>query len=291
MNVFVDEKLAESKISERFNQLDCTIDFKNLKYVGTRTERPPTNFSKFRKVLLDQLENKQTELKGNQSLNDKFSGEVDKPKYINTEIHKYINTEIHKYIESCTRSMNHDVEVEPHENSCHCKYQHQYGNKVFLCKVGEVLECKSCGVIYRSREKWYGNKEVEEVVRTDIRHVWQDGYHSLDASHNAARKVIDGFHYIADSISNVGAKPTQMISDWMTDRIAPDYWIPNSEISQCEICNIPLENEQKHHCRACGKGFCDSCSSKKRPVPERGWGDQLVRIYICMQWKALLPVR
>lgn len=28
---------------------------------------------------------------------------------------------------------------------------------------------------------------------------------------------------------------------------------------------------QKHHCRACGEGFCESCSSKKQPVPSRGW--------------------
>lgn len=37
-------------------------------------------------------------------------------------------------------------------------------------------------------------------------------------------------------------------------------------------------NEQKHHCRACGHGFCDECSSKKKPVPERGWGQDPVRV-------------
>lgn len=46
----------------------------------------------------------------------------------------------------------------------------------------------------------------------------------------------------------------------------------------CTNCEKLFEgNEQKHHCRACGKGFCDSCSSHKDPVPERGWGDTLVR--------------
>lgn len=53
----------------------------------------------------------------------------------------------------------------------------------------------------------------------------------LQGTHNAARKVIDGFHYIADSITSVGSKPTKMISDWMNDRIAPEYWVPNSQIS------------------------------------------------------------
>ena len=37
-------------------------------------------------------------------------------------------------------------------------------------------------------------------------------------------------------------------------------------------------NEQKHHCRACGQGFCDKCSTHKRRVPERGWKDELVRV-------------
>ena len=33
-----------------------------------------------------------------------------------------------------------------------------------------------------------------------------------------------------------------------------------------------------HHCRACGEGFCSVCSSYQRPVPERGWGFQPVRV-------------
>ena len=38
------------------------------------------------------------------------------------------------------------------------------------------------------------------------------------------------------------------------------------------------ENATKHHCRACGEGFCDSCSNYKMPVPERGWGADPVRV-------------
>lgn len=38
-----------------------------------------------------------------------------------------------------------------------------------------VLECSYCGVIYRSRQHWYGNVDPEKtVVRTEIRHVWAD---------------------------------------------------------------------------------------------------------------------
>ena len=36
-----------------------------------------------------------------------------------------------------------------------------------------VLECPKCGVIYRSRQFWYGNRDpVENSVRVEIKHVW-----------------------------------------------------------------------------------------------------------------------
>lgn len=38
----------------------------------------------------------------------------------------------------------------------------------------EVLECPKCGVIYRSRERWYGNKNMEDIVSVEVRHVWPD---------------------------------------------------------------------------------------------------------------------
>lgn len=36
-----------------------------------------------------------------------------------------------------------------------------------------VIECPNCGVIYRSRQYWYGNQDpVDTVVRTEIKHIW-----------------------------------------------------------------------------------------------------------------------
>lgn len=40
--------------------------------------------------------------------------------------------------EGCTRSMNHDTDSKAHETDKRCKYQHQFENKVFLCKVGDL---------------------------------------------------------------------------------------------------------------------------------------------------------
>ncbi len=39
---------------------------------------------------------------------------------------------------------------------------------------GSVLECNICGVIYRSRQHWFGNETPEsmEVIQTEICHIW-----------------------------------------------------------------------------------------------------------------------
>ncbi|MEQ2183778.1 Zinc finger FYVE domain-containing protein 1 [Goodea atripinnis] len=56
----------------------------------------------------------------------------------------------------------------------------------------------------------------------------------------------------------------------------------------CRKCNTVFQdNDTKHHCRACGEGFCDSCSSKAAPVPERGWGLAPVRVCdVCFEQRA-----
>lgn len=48
---------------------------------------------------------------------------------------------------------------------------------------------------------------------------------------------------------------------------------------RCYKCRRQFDDEPDiHHCRSCGEGFCDSCSANKMRVPERGWGDMLVRV-------------
>jgi len=49
-------------------------------------------------------------------------------------------------------------------------------------------------------------------------------------THNAARKLIDGLNYVAESISTVSSKPSKAVADWMADQIAPPYWVPNAKI-------------------------------------------------------------
>lgn len=56
----------------------------------------------------------------------------------------------------------------------------------------------------------------------------------------------------------------------------------------CHKCHAVFQdNDTKHHCRACGEGFCDGCSSRAAPVPERGWGLAPVRVCdVCFEQRA-----
>ena len=37
-----------------------------------------------------------------------------------------------------------------------------------------MLECGTCGVIYRSRQHWYGNPGPESIVMEEVRHIWPE---------------------------------------------------------------------------------------------------------------------
>lgn len=58
----------------------------------------------------------------------------------------------------------------------------------------------------------------------------------------------------------------------------PVYWVPDDKITVCYNCKSEFgSQDSKHHCRACGRGFCDKCSTHQLPVPSRGW-DYPVRV-------------
>lgn len=207
-----------------------------------------------------------------------------------------------------------------HEAKHRCRYSIQYDNRIYTCKAcyeggkevivvpktsassdspwmglakyawsGYVIECPNCGVIYRSRQYWYGNQDpVDTVVRTEIEHVWPGSDGFLKDNSNAAQRLLDGVNLVAQSVSELSVKPAKAVTSWLTDQIAPAYWKPNSLILVCHKCHTVFQdNDTKHHCRACGEGFCDGCSSKAAPVPERGWGLGPVRVCdVCFEQRA-----
>jgi len=237
-------------------------------------------------------------------LNDKFSSELkNAPPQLHLEQYFTCQEKCQSCNVRCTLSMGHKDEREAHYSHGRCKFQHQFQNCVYLCKkcnnngqrvvvkpsyqsitestwsnfinyvwAGYVIECKNCGEIYRSRQHWYGNKNPEEsAVLVEIVHMWP-GERNMVASQNSAQRVLDGVNMISDAVLSVGSQPTKAVTAWVTDKIAPAYWRPNHEISHCHKCKTPFPPAAaKHHCRSCGEGFCEPCSSRKQPVPARGW--------------------
>lgn len=297
-----------------------TEAFSAIEYVGIQTLVRPTNFDQLKSCIKRHLKNSFSRTPRHLSviytllrvLNEKFNGDIEKtvPSMFPNQ---YLTCPITclSCNSRCTNSMNHHRDGIGHECASKCIYQHQFNNHVLFCRAcyergeevevspktcsstespilglakyawsGQVLECPRCGIIHRSRQYWFGNKETwESSVRTEIRHVWSGELNRMLASQNTAQRVLDSVNYITETVTSISAKPTKLVSEWVADQIAPSYWIPNSRILQCALCNCEFgELDQKHHCRLCGNGLCSTCSSKSKPVPERGWGETSVRV-------------
>ncbi|XP_055699994.1 zinc finger FYVE domain-containing protein 1-like isoform X1 [Phlebotomus papatasi] len=306
------DSCPEDELRKTFKELNMTHDaFSSLKYVGVQTIKPPTAYNALRAAVISEVDNTKVRSSRHPSvvfqalhaLNAKFSGTINEQP-INPFPEQYFacTAQCASCEMRCERSMGHGSD---HKTSKRCRYQHQYGNKVFLCQVclrngrevivnvttqsqsesswlglakfawsGSVIECLNCGEIYRSRQYWYGNKSPEDyAVKSEIVHVWRGSDRSVKSQMYSAQMLLDGVSYLAETVSNLSAQPSKAITDWATDKIAPDYWVPNSQIINCHSCseNFEMSKLPKHHCRRCGRGFCSSCSNNEMPVPERGW--------------------
>ena len=51
----------------------------------------------------------------------------------------------------------------------------------------------------------------------------------MDGSHTG-RRVLDGLNTIKTTVGTFGEAPTKYMKDWISEAIAPTYWIPNTEI-------------------------------------------------------------
>lgn len=297
-----------------------TEAFSAIEYVGIQTLVRPTNFDLLKVCIKKHIKNSSARTPRSISviyttlklLNEKFNGDIEKtvPSMFPNQ---YLTcpTTCLSCNARCTNSMNHHRDGLGHQTDTKCVYQHQFNNHILFCRAchergegvivtpktcssnespwiglakyawaGYVLECPRCGIIHRSRQYWFGNKDTwESSVRTEIKHVWPGELNKMQAAQNAAQRVLDSVNYITETVTSISAKPTKMVSEWVADQIAPNYWIPNSRILHCALCNNEFgQLDQKHHCRLCGNGLCSTCSSKSKPVPERGWGETSVRV-------------
>ncbi|KAL7295622.1 hypothetical protein TKK_0010985 [Trichogramma kaykai] len=122
-----------------------------------------------------------------------------------------------------------------------------------------VRVCDDC---YDPDANANSTEKVEEVT---VRDVTQDVN---------VRKVSE---HVVSTLSAVGSVLTYSKS-LIKDTARPSYWIPDSEVECCCVCEetfndlLPL-----HHCRDCGRGVCEDCSKNRKRVPRRGW-DNPVRV-------------
>ncbi|XP_011805206.1 PREDICTED: zinc finger FYVE domain-containing protein 1 [Colobus angolensis palliatus] len=257
-------EVPEKLIQDRFRKLGRFPEaFSSIHYKGTRTYNPPTDFSGLRRALEQLLEN-------NTTRSPRHPGVIFKALKTNNKLAEC-------FLFQACYERGEEVSVVPKTSA---STDSPWMGLAKYAWSGYVIECPNCGVVYRSRQYWFGNQDpVDTVVRTEIVHVWPgtDGF--LKDNNNAAQRLLDGMNFMAQSVSELSLGPTKAVTSWLTDQIAPAYWRPNSQILSCNKCATSFkDNDTKHHCRACGEGFCDSCSSKTRPVPERGWGPAPVRV-------------
>ncbi|VDL19927.1 unnamed protein product [Hymenolepis diminuta] len=133
----------------------------------------------------------------------------------------------------------------------------------------------------------------------------QNKMYFCKGTHPFGQLVVDSLTNVTEQVSQLAGPPTRRLGDLIADSLAPDYWEPNSSITNCVCCRFqfptsacttpdpdstshsapqtgpivsPSDDAEKHHCRVCGRGVCASCSKQRIPVPERGFVDESVRV-------------
>eukprot|EP01103_Thecamoeba_quadrilineata_P014312 TRINITY_DN4231_c0_g1_i2.p1 TRINITY_DN4231_c0_g1~~TRINITY_DN4231_c0_g1_i2.p1 ORF type:complete len:310 (-),score=62.09 TRINITY_DN4231_c0_g1_i2:71-1000(-) len=78
------------------------------------------------------------------------------------------------------------------------------------------------------------------------------------------------------SVSGSRTRPLSPLGQQSRDRVELDkrkeQWVPDKNVSVCAQCQTLFTTlRRKHHCRLCGRIFCDKCSSRKVRLIEQGY--------------------
>jgi zinc finger FYVE domain-containing protein 1 len=96
----------------------------------------------------------------------------------------------------------------------------------------------------------------------------------VDGTEVRTRRIGESVINSISVVKSILDKPKELIKE--TAR--PSYWTPDNECINCYVCDKPFGVLMGlHHCRDCGQGVCDKCSTTRKPVPLRGW-DTPVRV-------------
>ncbi|CAF0874456.1 unnamed protein product [Adineta ricciae] len=310
-------KTAVEQLKERFETMKLSYDaYSSMEYVGIQTVgSKSSNFSEIKAMIAATLNNNNIRsrrrlsiiFKALKALNEKFTHAI--PPSIPSTLPDAFFACCVKCLScgtKCTAVANHKKDNIPHECEPRCLYNKDLDNEVWKCLqchregrdmivygklitkndglvqgllkyvwYGCVIECPHHGEIYRSRKHWYGNNEPKDVTLVEIIHVWPDDDNSRLASDVTPRKFMELIVYASSYLS----APTKMISELVADQVAPSYWVPNKDVIACSSCKLLFGSEfSKHHCRACGHVFCDTCTANRRIV---SWIDTEKPVRVC----------
>jgi hypothetical protein len=144
-------RTVSHQIADRFHKQDLNFNaFSSIEYVGTRTSysQGGTNFTQLAATVRDLLRNNSVRPPRKLSsiyqvlkiLNDKFNGTISKNQ-ISTFADEYFTCSAVCLScgKRCQNSINHFKDGIMHENTERCHYDHQYDNKVYVCKVKQNI--------------------------------------------------------------------------------------------------------------------------------------------------------
>lgn len=52
---------------------------------------------------------------------------------------------------------------------------------------------------------------------------------------HTGRRVLDGLNLVKQTVDVVSEVPSRYVKELVSDAIAPEYWVPNSEIKVCLV--------------------------------------------------------
>lgn len=137
---------------------------------------------------------------------------------------------------------------------------------------GHGFRCKECGIVHSSSLINSADKEKLHKLRAEYVHVWSEVEGGVAGRGNAGRQLMEQVMSVANSVASVTEGPVRDVLGAVKTWSMPKYWVPDGEIFECSACSKEFEHGgKKHHCRACGHGFCDRCTQHRAAVPDRGW--------------------
>jgi hypothetical protein len=130
---------------------------------------------------------------------------------------------------------------------------------------------------------WLVLPQYSPSTSTNIHYSTDDDI--LEALYSSSSTADDGI--ISSSLQDMRDE-----EEWMDQEIeyissARPVWQPDAAAPVCSSCQSKFSfTKRRHHCRACGKIFCDECCREKAKLPHLGYSS---RERVCLDCSRFVP--